>query len=188
MNESTNKSKIITMLINYRSKWLLFTFITMTCIVMTACQAGDDTAENGTQEPAMPQAPIEVAFSTDPESGITVGEPVTLIATVTQEGKFVNDADLVRFEIWEEDEEGGKHHNDQHKEGEEGDENHDHNHDAMEGHETDHEMIEAEFRGDGEYVIVYTFEKTGIYNVMYHVDARTFHAMSAHQVIVEDEK
>lgn len=129
-------------------------------LMLSACGAGGRDSDSS----AFPQAPIEVAFSTEPESGIKVGEPVELVATVTQEGKLVKDAELVRFEIWHEDDEDAANDG---------------------GHAGNHEMIEAKHRGDGQYAISYTFSKTGTYYVMYHVDARGFHAMTAHEVIVE---
>lgn len=163
-------------------------------LMLSACGAGGKDSDSS----AFPQAPIEVAFSTEPESGIKVGEPVELVATVTQEGKLVKDAELVRFEIWHEDDEdaandGGHagNHGHGHAEGHGADGEHaaehgnGHHHHPMDGHETNHEMIEAKHRGDGQYAISYTFSKTGTYYVMYHVDARGFHAMTAHEVIVE---
>jgi hypothetical protein len=172
--------------INNKSVFLFISLIFVLAVI-TACQADGHSDHQGTNDHALPQAPIEVTFSTEPESGVTVGEPVILVARVTQEGESVNDAELVRFEIWYDNEEEGNHHHQQEGTDNESHE-HGHDHNAMEDYQTDHDMIEAAFREDGQYVLEYSFDKAGIYNVMYHVDARGYHAMTAHQVIVEDQE
>lgn len=156
-------------------KGLMISCLISVTMIFTACQVNDHNNENEVDHSAMPQTPIEVTFATDPDSHIQVGERVELIAKVTQEGEMVDDAELVRFEIWYEEDTSEKDDND-----------HSNNHDAMEDYDTKHEMIEAEHRGDGQYVLEYSFEQFGTYHVMYHVDARGFHSMTAHEVVVEE--
>lgn len=146
-------------------------------VLVSACQAGDQGEGNTANDaPHMPQAPIEVNFFTDPDSGVQAGETTELIAEVSQDGALVDDAELVRFEIW---------HEEQDQEGNESPNNSNHSHGGMDHYETEHEMLEAEHRGDGQYVLEYTFEKSGTYFVMYHVDARGMHAMTKHEVEVQ---
>ncbi len=91
--------------------------------------------------------PIEVSVSTEPVD-LKIGQPVTLRAEVTQDGKPVNDADEVLFEIWPEG-----------------------------ADEFEHEKIEGELDSNGVYSIDQTFTTAGKVYVVAHVTARTFHSM-----------
>ncbi|MDQ0340507.1 hypothetical protein J2S00_003322 [Caldalkalibacillus uzonensis] len=175
----------------FKVKKLAIAFLLLIATLLTACQSDDSHHGHESDDLAMPQAPIEVTFYTEPEVDIKAGEAVYLIAEVTQEGQAVTDAELVRFEIWSAEEEqkeiGERDHRGdeaEHHALEEDSQEHHTGHQAMDDYETEHEMIEAGHRGDGQYVLEYTFEKAGTYNVMYHVDARGFHAMTKHEVMV----
>ncbi len=74
-------------------------------------------------------------------------EEVTFTAHVTQDGENVEDANEVMFEIY------------------------------MDGQEEDHDMIEVEHSGDGEYTFTKSFEMEGKYFVISHVTARDMHNM-----------
>lgn len=91
-----------------------------------------------------------------PEEYVEPGTLVTLRAQVTQSGEIVEDADRVIFEIW------------------------------REGSDEEHERITAEHVGDGFYAVEKNFSDPGVYNVVSHVDARTWHIMPKKQFAVGD--
>lgn len=145
-------------------------------LIITACQ-------EQAHEQHMPQAPIAVEFFTEPVADIRVGEEVQLFVEVTQEGEAVSDAHPVRFEIWHEEESEAEATEENGHSGHGQD--HGNGHHEMENWNTIHEMLDGEHIEGGVYGIHYTFEKEGLYYVMYHVDARGFHAMTRHEVIVQ---
>lgn len=84
-----------------------------------------------------PMATVKMTIPKETE----VGKLNQFSVLVTQQGKPVNQADDVMFEIWQ-DVPNSKH-----------------------------EIIHAKRTGDGIYSIEYSFKNAGIYNVMYHVVA-----------------
>ncbi len=87
---------------------------------------------------------------------IEPNESVELGALVTLGDEKVEDAQEVKFEIWEQ------------------------------GQETEHEMITGKHVGDGLYTITKTFEKDGVYYIVAHVTARDMHNMPRKEVVVGD--
>lgn len=180
---------------NRRSKhlavWLL---AILSAFLLTACQNGG--SEHGAHHGGLPSlAPIEVEFKATPETNILPDQAVQLQVTLTQAGELVEDADLVRFEIWYKAEESEsvdattqEQPNTEAMAGHEQhvDSQHDHaNDDPMAGYESEHEMIKAEHVGAGVYAADYHFEKSGAYFVKYHVDARDYHMMATNEVLVD---
>ncbi|MFT9846628.1 FixH family protein [Aneurinibacillus sp. REN35] len=82
-------------------------------------------------------------------------QEAALSVAVEQGGEKVEDAEEVKFEVW------------------------------REGQTEAHTMIPANKSGEGRYGAVYRFEQAGVYYVMYHIDARSLHAMQKHKVIVK---
>lgn len=172
----------------------IYTILLALCLVvfLTACQ--DKGEEQGSKDNVLPPAaPVDVEFSVDPATGIKPNQPVQLQVLLTQAGEIVEDADQVRFEIWHEDDQE-EDHDAGSDAGHDSDADHDadtdhegdaHDHSSMEHHNTDNEMVTAEHIGGGVYAYEYQFEKSGVYYVMYHVDARDLHMMTANEVIVE---
>ncbi|PTX59973.1 YtkA-like protein [Melghirimyces profundicolus] len=107
---------------------------------------GHEGHSHSSSESAEVQTPPKVKFDL-PEQA-TAGTPTTLKVTITHEGKPVNDADDVQFEVWEKG--AGKN---------------------------EHEKLPAEFKGDGIYQVKKTFNEPGTYRVMYHVTAKGSHVM-----------
>ncbi|QOR65974.1 FixH family protein [Cytobacillus suaedae] len=99
---------------------------------------------------------IEVVIQTP--DNIEPNESIEIGALVTLGDENVEDAQEVKFEIWEE------------------------------GQETEHEMIPAKHVGDGLYTITKAFEKDGVYYVVAHVTARDMHNMPRKEVIVGDDQ
>lgn len=93
---------------------------------------------------------IQIPDKAEPNESTEIG------ALVTLGDEKVEDAQEVKFEIWEQ------------------------------GQETDHEMIPGKHVGDGLYTITKSFEKVGVYYVVAHVTARDMHNMPRKELIVGD--
>jgi hypothetical protein len=85
---------------------------------------------------------------------IEPNETIEIGALVTLGDEKVEDAQDVKFEIWEK------------------------------GQETDHEMIPGKHVGDGLYTTAKSFEKDGVFYVVAHVTARDMHYMPRKEFIV----
>lgn len=85
---------------------------------------------------------------------LNVGEAVQLVARVTQDEEAVNDAQEVKFEVWES------------------------------GFRDEGEMLEGQLTEDGLYVTEYTFDHDGIYYMFAHTTARGMHVMPKQKLIV----
>jgi hypothetical protein len=169
--------------------------IILTSWVLLAACGGED---NG--DAYIPEAPIEVTFGTEPSTPHPAGQPLTLYVQVTQEGKPVEDAEEVQFEIWMDDgtsEEDTEQENDaeaqrgeaEHGTGEHGsaERGHAEGHgEHMAGYKSDHPFYDAVHVGDGIYELEHTFEEPGKYQVMYHVTARGYHDMVKHELEITE--
>lgn len=98
--------------------------------------------------------PVEVEVLTD--ESLQPGEEVELAARVTQEGEAVEDADEVKFEVWES------------------------------GLREEGTMLEAELTEDGVYQAMHTFDKEGVYYMFAHTTARGMHVMPKVKFVVGD--
>jgi hypothetical protein len=127
-------------------------FIPLLLITLMIAAPACSPDENGemTEIPGL----IDVVIHIEPEQ-LSPGEPVSIQAVVTQEGKPVEDANEVTFEIW--------------KEGQ---------------NEAEHEKIAGEHWGEGVYGIEKTFSEPGTYYVISHVTARGAHNMPKKQFTV----
>lgn len=120
-------------------------------IILTACSEN----ESGDVEETEELKSLEVEFEV-PETAI-VGEKILLKATVTYGDEYVEDADDVSFEYWED------------------------------GMEDDSTMIESINNGDGTYTAEITFENEGEFSVYAHTTARGLHTMPLKSVTVEED-
>ncbi|GIM46225.1 hypothetical protein DNHGIG_17740 [Collibacillus ludicampi] len=59
-------------------------------------------SSNTTETASLDSSPLHVSFSTTPPSTVKVGDQVTITVTVSQNGKPVEDAKDVTFEVWKE--------------------------------------------------------------------------------------
>lgn len=98
--------------------------------------------------------PIKVELSWSPEE-VTAGSKVSFKAVVTQEGKPVDDAKEVMFEITDAADKNKKI------------------------------EIEGTSDGEGAYVGENTFEEAGKFTVISHVTARTQHSMPSKELTVQ---
>ncbi|MRG85847.1 FixH family protein [Salinibacillus xinjiangensis] len=126
----------------------------MVVLFLAACGSQQETNKRLQVQTDMPEM-IDVTIQL-PED-FQPNEKVTIEGKVTQGNELVNDANEVKFELWE----AG---------------------DA----EEDHEMIMDEYQGDGIYSINKTFEKDGHYSVIAHVTARDMHNMPKQEFVVGD--
>ncbi|HWO75297.1 MAG TPA: FixH family protein [Bacillus sp. (in: firmicutes)] len=110
----------------------------------------EEHAPNGNNEqiPEMIEVDLSVPEQTSP------GEEITIEAKVTQGGEEVEDADSVKFEIWnKEDKETSV-------------------------------IKPYENKSGGTYAVKHTFPSDGVYVVQVHVDARNLHVMPLSEVQV----
>ncbi|RWZ58188.1 hypothetical protein EQV77_10430 [Halobacillus fulvus] len=131
-------------------------FSILIVLVLGACSSADDTtsgAENEDYEVAsLPE--VEVSFAEEP---LPVQEEIMIQAKVTQDGKAVEDAEYVKFEIWNEA-----------------------------GGEDSSVTVETEHVGDGVYEAAYTFESDGIYQMYAHTQVGDVHNMPKTEITVGD--
>lgn len=106
-----------------------------------------DTLDNGVM-------PAEVVVEIQTPEKLNVNEDVELTAKVTQNNEAVNDADEVKFEVWES------------------------------GLRDDGQMLDGKLTEDGVYVVDYTFDHDGVYYMFAHTTARGLHVMPKQKLIV----
>jgi hypothetical protein len=133
----------------------LVTLAVSAAVVCGCGQAQNTTLAKAKQKIEQGQSLPKVQLQVQGRDGVREGEPVTIRVHVTQDGKPVNDADEVRFEIWRDGAPASKH-----------------------AFET------ARRTGNGIYSAPYTFKQSGRYSVMYHVTARGTHVMAPVKVVV----
>ena len=85
---------------------------------------------------------------------LSAGEPIQLAARITQGGEAVEDADEVKFEVWES------------------------------GLRDEGEMVYGQLTEDGVYAAEYTFDHDGVYYMYAHTTARGLHVMPKQQLVV----
>lgn len=124
-----------------------FFAISILLLFLSACTV-DTSAANLYKQ----SKPVEVDMIL-PES-ISLNQPQMLKIKLTQEGKKVDNATNIQFEIWKKD------------------------------NNKDHEVIEAQYEGDGIYRAEKTFNKDGLYYIKADVTAHDLHVMPTKQVIV----
>lgn len=96
--------------------------------------------------------PAEVVVEIETPEQVKVGEPIQLAAYVTQNNEAVNDADEVKFEVWES------------------------------GLRDKSEMLDGKLTEDGIYEVDYTFNHDGVYYLFAHTTARGLHIMPKQQI------
>lgn len=127
-------------------KWFLSLLAVPALLV--GCNEAVDTNEAGS---AMPQI-VEVTILT--EKKLPVGEKVKLAAQVKQGDEFVEDAEEVKFEVWES------------------------------GMREDGVMLDGKLTKEGIYEVDFTFDHDGVYYMFAHTTARGIHVMPKTELIV----
>lgn len=125
-------------------KWLSMLFALT--VILTGCNNDDDQADVDTL------TPVEVKILN--EESLPVGEKVQLQAKVTQGEKAVDDAQEVKFEVWES------------------------------GLRDEGVMLEGKLTKDGVYVAEHEFEHDGVYYMFAHTTARGMHVMPKTKFVV----
>lgn len=124
-------------------------------LILAACGQTEEKHDHAKQETASVE-PVKVALSV-PEKA-EAGHEVKLTAKVTQNGKAINDADEVMFEIIK---------------------------DGDKDKSTKKMVKEAK---DGVYELPYTFDKDGSYQVISHVTAKSQHTMPDKTILIGEAK
>ena len=127
-------------------KW----FYSLVAVPFVLFGCGDEDVE--TLDTAEVPAFVDVQIQTAEQ--LSAGEAVQLAARVTQEEEAVNDAEEVKFEVWES------------------------------GFRDDGEMLDGQLTEDGLYVADYTFGHDGVYYMFAHTTARGMHVMPKQKLIV----
>lgn len=120
-------------------------------LVLGAC--GTEKEANSV---AIPQSMEPVEAELQVADTAEIGEKVTLSVNVTQDGRAVDDADEIKFEVWKNDV------------------------------KRESDMIKASLDQDGVYTAETTFDEDGVYTVQVHVTARQMHTMPMTEVTVGD--
>jgi len=120
-------------------KWILSLLAVPALIV--GCNEEVDTNEAGSDMPQL----VEVTILTEDKQ--PVGEKVKLAAQVKQGGEFVEDAEEVKFEVWES------------------------------GMREDSVMLDGVLTKEGTYEVDFTFDHDGVYYMFAHTTARGMHIM-----------
>jgi hypothetical protein len=131
-------------------KWLV-SLVTVPLILM-GCSSNE--TEVDTNEQPVDVAALEVIVDILTPEEVAVNEPVELAAHVTQNNENVDDAESVKFEVWES------------------------------GYRDDGKMINGELEADGVYKAEITFDHDGVYYMFAHTTARGLHVMPKQQIIV----
>ncbi|MEG0472519.1 MAG: FixH family protein [Solibacillus sp.] len=98
--------------------------------------------------------PVEVVVEIQTPEHLNVNETIQLAARVTQSNEAVNDAEEVKFEVWES------------------------------GLREDGRMLDGKLTEDGVYAVDYTFDHDGVYYMFAHTTARGLHVMPKQQLVV----
>lgn len=98
--------------------------------------------------------PVEVVVEIQTPEHLNVNETVQLAARVTQGDEAVEDAEEVKFEVWES------------------------------GLRDDGQMLDGKLTEDGVYAIDHTFDHDGVYYMFAHTTARGLHVMPKQQLVV----
>ena len=127
-------------------KWLLS--LLAIPVLVAGCTDEIDTNKDGSDIPQI----VEVTILT--EEKLRVGENVKLAAQVKQGDEFVEDAEEVKFEVWES------------------------------GLREEGVMLDGVLTKDGIYEVEFTFDHDGVYYIFAHTTARGMHVMPKKELIV----
>jgi uncharacterized protein with ACT and thioredoxin-like domain len=125
-------------------------FLVILCLsLLVGCNTNSDV------EKETELKPLNVEISVSPEK-LNPSEEVKIDAQVTYGDEKVEDADEVKFQIWEK------------------------------GNEEEDEFINGEHKGKGIYSITKEFDHDGVFIVVAHVTARSMHNMPKKEILVGD--
>lgn len=127
-------------------KWLGMLALAM--VVSGCSQETEEEHMAHDEEVAILEVEIENGEAFEP------GEEVMLSARVTQSGEAVNDAEEVKFEVWES------------------------------GLREEGQMLVGELKEDGIYEVPFTFEEEGVFYMYAHTTARGMHVMPKQMITI----
>ncbi|WP_397539907.1 FixH family protein [Rummeliibacillus pycnus] len=127
--------------------------LALIAVVLAGCNNADTSkTDNSTSHNEGTAVEVKVDIQT-PEKE-KVGKDIELVAHVTQGGKNVDDADEVKFEVWES------------------------------GNRDQGQMLEGKLDKDGIYKASTKFDHDGVYYMYAHTTARGLHAMPKQKIVV----
>ncbi|TSI07021.1 FixH family protein [Lysinibacillus sp. BW-2-10] len=131
-------------------KWLVS--LAAVSALLVGCSSNE--TEVDTNDEPVDVAALEVVVDILTPEQVAVNESVELAAHVSQNGENVDDAESVKFEVWES---------------------------GLRDHA---QMIDGKLDGDGVYKADITFDHDGVYYMFAHTTARGLHVMPKQQIIV----
>lgn len=127
-------------------KWLYC--VVAVPFLLFGCGEEELQTDANTEAPAIVEVDIQTA------DHLNAGETISLAARVSQNGEAVEDADEVKFEVWES------------------------------GLRDNGEMVHGILTKDGVYAVDYTFDHDGVYYMFAHTTARGMHVMPKQKLVV----
>lgn len=131
-------------------KKVIISLALLVAFTLVGCGEKEDTHTSTSHQGTLEEVFVEIQTPKE----LPVGEDIVLSAKVTQNDEAVDDAESVKFEVWE----SGL---------------------RDEGH-----MVEGKLTEDGVYEAEFTFDHDGIYYMFAHTDARGLHVMPKQELTV----
>ena len=130
-------------------KWL----VSLIAVPLFLLGCSSNEPEIDTNDEPVDVSALEVKVHILTPEKVAVNETVELAAHVTQNDENINDAESVKFEVWES------------------------------GHRDAAQMMEGKLDADGVYKAEITFDHDGVYYMFAHTTARGMHTMPKQQII-----
>lgn len=130
-------------------KWL----VSLIAVPLFLLGCSSNEPEIDTNDEPVDVSALEVKVDILTPEKVAVNEMVELAAHVTQNDENINDAESVKFEVWES------------------------------GYRDDAQMMEGKLDADGVYKAEITFDHDGVYYMFAHTTARGMHTMPKQQII-----
>ncbi|MDM5335031.1 FixH family protein [Ureibacillus composti] len=130
-------------------KWL----VSLIAVPLFLLGCSSNEPEIDTNDEPVDISALEVKVDILTPEKVAVNETVELAAHVTQNDENINDAESVKFEVWES------------------------------GHRDAAQMLEGKLDEDGVYKAEITFDHDGVYYMFAHTTARGMHTMPKQQII-----
>ncbi|MFJ8236680.1 FixH family protein [Ureibacillus sp. NPDC094379] len=130
-------------------KWL----VSLIAVPLFLLGCSSNEPEIDTNDEPVDVSALEVKVDILTPEKVAVNETVELAAHVTQNDENIDDAESVKFEVWES------------------------------GYRDDAQMMEGKLTADGVYKAEITFDHDGVYYMFAHTTARGMHTMPKQQII-----
>ena len=131
-------------------KKIIISLAVLVAFTLVGCGEKEETHTSTSHQGTLEEVFVEIQTPKE----LPVGEDIVLSAKVSQNDEAVNDADAVKFEVWES------------------------------GLRDEGQMVEGKLTEDGVYEAEYRFDHDGVYYMFAHTDARGLHVMPKQELTV----